>query len=80
MIKTEQLVAKENAKLKLIKLLSSNNDALCDSSKLFFQHLTLDTWSFRIFSAKCDKIPRLRWIRFNIPLSFISIPRQLDLD
>ena len=35
MIKTEQIVAIENAKLKLLKLLSSNNNALCDGSKLF---------------------------------------------
>ena len=36
MIKPEQIVAQENAKLKLSKLLSSNNNAFCDSSKLYF--------------------------------------------
>ena len=30
------IVAIENAKLKLLKVLSSYNNALCDSSKLFF--------------------------------------------
>ena len=33
--KTEEIVAIENAKLKLFKVLSCNNNALCDSSKLF---------------------------------------------
>ena len=35
-MKTEKIVALENAKLKLLKLLSSNNNALCNSSKVFF--------------------------------------------
>ena len=35
-IKTEQIVAIENVKLKYIKFLSSNRNAFCDSSKLFF--------------------------------------------
>ena len=46
-----KIVSIENAKLKLLKLLSSNNSALCDS---FVQNLTLETWSLWIFSAKCD--------------------------
>ena len=56
MIKTEQIVAIENAKLKQLNLLSSINNALCDSSKFFFQHLILETLGLRIFSAKCDEI------------------------
>ena len=35
MINTEKIVAIENAILRLLKLLPSNNNALCDSSKLF---------------------------------------------
>ena len=35
MIKTEEIVAIGNAKLKLLKVLSSNNNALCNSSMLF---------------------------------------------
>ena len=35
------IVAIENAKLKLLKILSSYNNALCDSSKLFLQQLGL---------------------------------------
>ena len=34
------IVAIENAKLKLLKVLSSYNNALCDSSKIFLQQLT----------------------------------------
>ena len=34
--KTEERVAIENAKLKLFKVLSCNNNALYDSSKFFF--------------------------------------------
>ena len=45
MKKTEQIVAIENAKLKLLKLLSRNNNALCNSSKLFYQHLTLERFT-----------------------------------
>ena len=68
--KTEERVAIENAKLKLFKVLSCNNNALCDSSKLvfvFLQHLTLETWDLWIFSAKCDVILRFRWVSFNMP-------------
>ena len=36
MIKLEKIVAIEKAKLKLSKLLSSNNNALCDNYKVFF--------------------------------------------
>ena len=54
------VVAIENAKLKLVKVLSSYNNALCDSSKLFFffffffflQKLTPETEDLWIFSAK----------------------------
>ena len=35
-VKCVIVVAIENAKLKLVKVLSSYNNALCDSSKLFF--------------------------------------------
>ena len=65
--KTGKIVAIENAKLKLLKVLSSNNNALCDEYKLFLQHLTLKTWNFWIFSAKCDKILRFRWFSFIMP-------------
>ena len=75
-MKTEKLVALENAKLKLLKLLSSNNNAVCNSSKGFFQHLTLETWSLGAFSAKCDEILRFRWISFNMPQGFMRIPRE----
>ena len=34
--KTEEIVAIENAKLKLFKVLSCNNNALCDSFKFVF--------------------------------------------
>ena len=54
------VVAIENAKLKLLKVLSSYNNALCDSSKLFLQQFTLETWDLWIFSAKCDVIFRFR--------------------
>ena len=37
--KTEERVALENAKFKLFKVLSCNNNALCDSSKLFLRNL-----------------------------------------
>ena len=76
MIKTKQKVAIANTKLKLLKLLSSNNNALCDGSKIF-QHLTLETWNLRIFLAKCDEIHRFRWIRFNMPQGFLRFSRQL---
>ena len=69
------IVAIENAKLKLLKLLSSYNNALCDSSKLFSQRLTLETWCLWIFSAKCDVILRFRQISFNMPQGFMHIPR-----
>ena len=32
----------KNAKLNLLKILFSNNNVLCDSSKFFFQQLTLE--------------------------------------
>ena len=35
MIKTEKIFSIENSKLKLLKLLSSYHNTLCDSSKLF---------------------------------------------
>ena len=38
--KTEERVAIENAKLKLSKVLSCNNNALCDSSKFVFVFTT----------------------------------------
>ena len=37
--KTGKIVAIENAKLKLLKVLSSNNNALCDKYKLFFYNI-----------------------------------------
>ena len=73
--KAEIIVAIENAKLKLLNVLSSNNHVLCDSSKLFLQHLTLETWGLWIFSAKCGVILRLRCISFNMPKGFMRIPR-----
>ena len=57
----------ENAKFKLLKLLSSDNNALCYNYKGFLQHLTLETWNLWILSAKCDKILRFKWISFNMP-------------
>ena len=70
------IVAIENAKLKLLKVLSSYNNALCDRSKLFlFKQLTLETWGLWIFSAKCDVILRFRWISFNMPQGFMRMPR-----
>ena len=56
------IVALENAKLKLLKVLPSYNNALYDSSKLFLQQLTLEIWGFWIFSPKCDVILRFRHI------------------
>ena len=49
-------------------------------SKLFLQHLTLETWGLWIFSAKCDVILRFRRISFNMPQGFMCMPRQLDLN
>ena len=64
------------AKLKLLKVSSSYNNALCDSSKLFFlQQLTLETWGFWIFSTKCDVILRFRRISFNMPQGFMRMSR-----
>ena len=40
-----------------------------------FQHLNLETWCLRIFSAKCDEIVRFRWIHFNMAHGFMCIPR-----
>ena len=54
------VVAIENAKLKLLKVLSGYNNALCGSSKLFLQQFTLETWDLWIFSTKCDVIFRFR--------------------
>ena len=51
MIKTEQIVVIENAKLKQLKLLYNNNNALCDTFKLF-PLLTLETWSLRLSVTK----------------------------
>ena len=48
-------MALENAKLKLLKLMSSYNNVLSDNYNLsFLQHPTLETWNLWIFSAKCD--------------------------
>ena len=44
--KTEEIVAIENAKLKLFKVLSCNNNALCDSSKFVFRLFLFFTTSF----------------------------------
>ena len=65
-----------NAKLKLLKWLSSYNNALCDSSKpILLQQLTLETWVIWIFSAKCGVILRFRLISFNIPQGFLRMSR-----
>ena len=78
------VAAIENAKLKLIKGLSSYNNALCDSYKLFLQQLTpqltLETWGLWIFSAKCDVILKFRRISFNMSQGFMRMPCYLDLD
>ena len=66
------IVAIENAKLKLSKVLPSYNNALCDSSKLFLQQLTLETWGLWIFSAKCEIILTFRRISFNMPQRFYA--------
>ena len=50
-----------------LKVLSSYKNALCDSSKLFLQQFTLETWGFWIFSAKCDVILSFRRISFKSP-------------
>ena len=68
----------KNAKLKLLKLLSGKRMRFAIVLS-FFQHLTLDTWSLMILSAKCDEILRFRWICFNLPQGFMRIPRSLDL-
>ena len=49
---------------------------------IFLQHLTLpsETWGLLIFSGKCDVILRFRWTSFNMPIGFMRIPRELDLD
>ena len=70
--KTEERVALENAKFKLLNVLSCNNNALCHSSKFVFCFFTTSdpgdtTWGLWIFSAKCDVILRFRWISFNMP-------------
>ena len=64
------IVAIENAKLKLLKVLSSYNNAICDSSKLFTT-INQGDKEPRIFSAKCDVILRFRRISFNMPQGFI---------
>ena len=63
------IVAIENAKLKLLKVLSSYNNAL---SKLFLQQLTLETWGLWIFSSKCNVSLRFRQISFNMPQGFYA--------
>ena len=63
-------VAIENAKIKVLKVLSSYNNALCDSFKLIFT-----TWGLWTFSAKCDVILIFRLISFNIPQFFMRMPR-----
>ena len=67
--------AMEYAKLKLFKVLSRYNNALCDSSMLFLQQLILETWGLWIFSAKCDVILIFRRISFNMPQGFMTMPR-----
>ena len=73
------IVAIEYAKLKLSKVLSSYNNALCDISKLFYKKLTLETWGLWIFSTKCEVIFRFGRISFNMPYGFMRMPHQLDL-
>ena len=68
-------VAIENAKLKLLKVVYSYNNAVCGSSKPFFLQLTLETWGLWIFSSKCDVILRFRQISFNMPQDFMRMPR-----
>ena len=48
MIKTEQIVAIEKAKLKLLKLLSSINNALCDTIVLSFFSM-IKSWKHGAF-------------------------------
>ena len=62
-------------KCKLKTVLCSYNNALCDSSKLFLQQLTLEKVGLWIFSAKCDVIFRFRRISFNMPQGFMRMPR-----
>ena len=68
------VVAIENAKLKLFKVLSSYNNALCDNSKLFLQQLILETSELWIFSAKIDVFLRFRRTSFNMPQGFMRMP------
>ena len=60
------IVAIDNAKLRLLKVFSSYNNALCDSSKLFFT--TINPWGY-------DVILRFRRISLNIPQGFMHMPR-----
>ena len=72
------IVATENAKLKLLKVLSSYYNALCDNSKLFLQQLTLETWGLWVLSAKCDVILRFGRISSIIIFmahGFMRVPR-----
>ena len=69
------IVAIENAELQLLKVLSSYNNALCDSSKLFLQQLTMEAWGLWIFSSKGDVILRFRRISFDMLQGFMRLPR-----
>ena len=74
------IVAIENAKLKLLKVLSSYNNAIYDSVKPFLQQLTLETCGLWTFSENSGVILRFRRISFNMPQGFMRMPRYLDLD
>ena len=69
------VVAIEKAKLKLLKMLSSYNNALCDSFKLFFITINPEDMGLWIFSTKCDVILRFRRFSFNMPHGFMCMPR-----
>ena len=63
------IVATENAKLELLKVLFSYAIVLS-----FFTKKPLETWGLWIFSIKCDVILRSRRISFNMPQGFMRMP------
>ena len=69
-----------NAKLKLLKVLSSYNNALCDSSKLFFTTIKPGNMGPSDILRKVWRNSQIMQISFNMPKGFMGMPRLLDLD
>ena len=75
MVKTEKDSGYRKCKIKTVKIVSSNHNALCDSPTLFSSTSNPGNMEPSDILAKCDEILTFRWIRFNMPQGCLRIPR-----